>query len=151
MRRKVGEVASQFNPSKYEGVKPIAKVYGDVRGSGDNFIQVSKSLIPQMTPSQYLKQLYEQKAPFLDLRNPSDFSMCHLKQSVNIDYHDVVTGAIKPILPSNQTATIVVIASSYRGQNAVHAMHKMGYVNTLLASFEDVDGVGEKDFLTSTV
>ena len=151
MRRKVGEVASQFNPSKYEGVSPLKRVYGDVKGPGTDFIQVSKSLIPEITPGAYLKQLYLQKSPFLDIRNPSDYSLCHLKQSLSVDYHDIVTGAIKPILPSNKQASIVIIASSYRGQNAVHAMHRMGYVNTLLASLEDVDAMNAEEYFTSTV
>ncbi|KNH07485.1 hypothetical protein XU18_2017 [Perkinsela sp. CCAP 1560/4] len=151
MRRRVGEVATQFNPSKYEGVKNLKKVYGDVTGPGDNYIEVSKALAPVLTRAGFLKQLYLQSSPFLDIRNPSDYDLWHLKKSLNVDYHDIVSGAIQPILPKSLNAEIVIIASSYRGQNAVHAMHKMGYRNTVLATTQDVEELNEKEFFASSV
>ena len=141
MKRRVGEVMKMFNPEKYEGVLTVHKVYGNIRGEGDGFIKPFSQLIEQESSRERLLKLYRSHAPFLDLRDPLEISRQFLRRAVPIDYHDIVSGAVLPILPLDLTSTLVVFSRTYRGQNAAQALHKYGYDHVLWADYKTI-----KDF-----
>ena len=138
MKRRVGDVIWTFNPNKHEGFQNLRNTYGNVRGEGKGHIKSQTSLVPIADASERLREMYRSRVPFFDLRERASIAYQGLQRAVPMNYHDIISGAIRPILPLDTKAALVVIASSYRGHNAVQALRDFGYPNSIWVSFEDV-------------
>jgi hypothetical protein len=87
-----------------------------------------------------LKQAYDAKVPFIDLRDSFEAEEKPLKKALQLHHHDLLSGAANDILPQDRrNAQIVVFASSQqRVLNGYRALRRWGFETVLVTNYDVV-------------
>jgi hypothetical protein len=71
---------------------------------------------------------------FIDLRDETERQMLPLPFAVSLHHHDLLSGACQPLLPTDTSVEIFVIASArQRAVNGFNALRRWGYHNVVVA------------------
>jgi hypothetical protein len=87
-----------------------------------------------------LKQAYDSKVPFIDLRDAYEAETKPLKRAIQLHPHDLLSGAANDILPQDRrNARLVVFASStQRVLNGYKALRRWGFESVVVTNYDVV-------------
>jgi hypothetical protein len=90
------------------------------------------------------RKYFVEQRPFLDLRDVAERQFEPLTNAFAAHHHDLLSGALVPILPVDKSSEIFVVASSrQRGVNGFNALSRWGYQNVVVvdyASMKTIEG-----------
>ena len=91
------------------------------------------------TNAEIAQKYFTEQRPFLDVRDDVERQFEPLKNAVGAHHHDLLSGAMCPVLPNDRSSEIFVVASSrQRGVNGFNALRRWGYTNVVVIDYKSL-------------